>query len=354
MTLRPPSDADFQRWLRDATLSREQIEVLRSDLSASAPVDEATESVPLSSESRGKGLDLLTVAYYAGGCLILAAMAWFLGSQWDHFAPRDIFLTTGCYAALLGYLGWLLRFRKGYPKAGGILITCAVWMVPIIVYALEDWAGIWPGGSRPSRTFWGRWENDAWIITEIATITAGILALRFVRFPFLVCPVAVSAWLLSIDMSELLRGDACSFHERAWITVAVGALMLVASFLADRRFEMDLSFWGYFFGLGSFWGGLTCQDSGSEWGKLAYASLNLVLVLLSVYLNRRVFLAFGSVGLLIYFYHLADGLFENSPFFPFAVAFLGLAIIVGAVCLQRFATRISGVLDRYRPARMRR
>lgn len=352
--LRPPSDADFQRWLRDGTLTSGQVEAIRGDLAAPACDESAPTSIPVPSrEQRTKGLNVLDIAYYAGALLILGALGWFLGSQWDTFGPPGIFGISLAYAILFSYLGYLLRFRYGYPNAGGLLATCAVWMVPLMAYALEDWAGVWPGSRPGSYSGYFHWINGSWMVIELATAVVGVMVLRFIHFPFLVFPVALSVWFFSMDAAEMLSGHLIQSHDKDWISVGIGLIMLAASFLADRRFEMDLAFWGYFFGLSAFWGGLTDMDSGSELGKAIYAFINLVLLGLGIYLDRRAFLVFGSLGLLFYLYHLADAVFKNSPLFPFAVAFVGLAILLGAVYLQRHAQRISTSLDRFRPTRLR-
>ena len=95
------------------------------------------------------------------------------------------------YAACFAFLGQRLRFRYGYPEAGGLLVTCAVWMVPLMAYALEAWTGIWPASPSPASLIWRPWRNElAWIPLELVTAVVGILALRWVRYPFLTCPVA--------------------------------------------------------------------------------------------------------------------------------------------------------------------
>jgi hypothetical protein len=349
--MRAPDDKDFQRWLRDATLSRDQAEILRADLSTPGPVDEASEApVAFSREARSKGLDLLTVASYAGALLILLAMAWFLAEGWNSLGHWGVFATTLAYAGVFGGMGWWLRFRRGYPTAGGLLFTCLLGCVPILVFALEEGLGLWPGSRGPLGGWFLR-EETARLPMEAATLVAGILLLGWVRFPFLVLPVASACLGMALDLSGVLPLDFR--HEEEWICVFVGFLMLAASFLADRRFEMDLSFWGYLCGLGAFWGGLVCMDSNDEFRRALFALLNAGLVFLSVYLNCRVFLVFGATGLAIYFFHLADDLFDDALIFPLAAAGLGLGLLLGAVYFNRHAGRLSAALDRFRPVRLR-
>jgi hypothetical protein len=66
-----------------------------------------------------------------------------LGSQWDALGHSGIFIVSSCYALFFAFVGRRIYFREKYPVAGGLLTTCAVGMVPLIVYSLEAWTGIW-------------------------------------------------------------------------------------------------------------------------------------------------------------------------------------------------------------------
>src|SRR3954465_11418535 len=108
---------------------------------------------------------------------------------------------------------------------------------------------------------------------------------------------------------------------------AGGGFVLLGTFFIDRRTPEDFAFWGYLFGLCAFWGGLSMMNSGSEVAKLVYALLNVGLIFLSVFLSRRVFAVFGSLGVFGYLSHLAYTVFENSIMFPFVLSILGIAVI---------------------------
>jgi len=52
------------------------------------------------------------------------------------------------------------------------------------------------------------------------------------------------------------------------------------------------------------------MDSDSELGKFFYFCINLLMLLIGAVLVRRVFAVFASIGIVIYFYHLADKVFR--------------------------------------------
>ena len=295
---------------------------------------------------QSKGLNLVTVAYYLGAMLMISACAWFLGDKWETLGSPGVFSTALIYMIVAGRLGWWLR-GKGYVVGGGLLITVAVCLVPLLVYSIEDMLGLWPL-NRP-----GDYEqfypeiHGSWIVMELATIAAAAFALSRVRFAFLTAPMAVSFWFLSMDLAALiLRDSYLGGNKRQWISVAVGAITMLVGYWFDRqsrrRLDLgteDLAFWLYLFGLFAFWGGLTTMQSGSELKRAVYALINIGLMWLAVRLRRSAFLVFGVLGVHIYLGHLAYSVCKDSFLFPFALAGLGLSLILTTVLAQRYLKR---------------
>ena len=96
---------------------------------------------------------------------------------------------------------------------------------------------------------------------EVGTVLAGLVALAFVRFPFLTALVAFALWYLSMDLTPVLLGvnDATStWNEYLRVSLGFGVLMLLATYVEDvsRQWRKpDYGFWLSFFGLLAFWGG---------------------------------------------------------------------------------------------------
>src|SRR5436853_4527246 len=84
-----------------------------------------------------KGLNLVTVAYYFGAMLMISACAWFLGDKWNALGSPGIFITVMIYMVVAGMLGFWLR-GKGFKVGGGLLVTVAVSLVPLLTYSIED------------------------------------------------------------------------------------------------------------------------------------------------------------------------------------------------------------------------
>jgi len=182
---------------------------------------------------------------------------------------------------------------------------------------------------------------------ELATMAAALFALLRVRFGFLTAPLAFSLWFFSMDVAAWIYGDHdLDWNTRAWLSILVGVPTILIGYVLQRILHkpgepksQDFAFWCYFFGLLAFWGGMTALDSDSETGKFIYFLINIGLVAVSLYLRRSVFLVFGALGISMYLGHLAYEVFQDSVLFPFAIALIGLSMIVATVLGQKFLHR---------------
>src|SRR6185436_5723980 len=338
------STADLNRAVAEGVISQIQADTLvhwaydqrfKRTLPAEAPRPPAPE--------QHKGFNVVTVLYYFGAMLMISACAWFLGDKWDALGASGICITAILYIMVSASIGVWLR-RREYLVAGGLLITVAVSLVPLLIYSIERMTGFWPAGDPGAYRDFYPLIHGSWIVMELATIAAAALALKFVRFSFLTAPMAFCFWFLSMDLAALiLRQNSLQSEPAKWISVMVGALVILVGFGLDRLMRPrnaprteDFAFWCYLFGLMAFWGGLTAMESGSELRRLVYLLINIGLVALSLKLKRTVFMVFGVLGIYAYLGHLAWEVFKDSVFFPFVLALLGLSLILGAVFGQHY------------------
>jgi hypothetical protein len=279
-------------------------------------------------------------------------MGWFMTKAWEGLGGAGLFTVALGYAVCFVLAGRALWDRLGLRVPGGLLFTMAVGMTPLATYGILRQFNLWPQGDPGAYHGFHVWIKGSWITLEIATILAGVVALRFRRFAFLAAPIAFALWYLSMDLAPLLLGvDDFNWEVRRWVSVWFGLATLVVAYAVDLRGrDEDFAFWIYFFGLLAFWGGLSFMDSDSELGKFVYALINVGLIAVALVLRRVMFLVFGALGFNGYLGHLAFRIFEDSMLFPFALTFLGLAIIALGVIYQRNRPRFEAALQRHIPA----
>jgi hypothetical protein len=280
------------------------------------------------------------VIYYFGALVVMSAMTWFMVEAWDRLGGPGITFISLAYGLLFFALGRHFWKNTALKIPGGLLITAAVSMTPLIVYGIERWLGWWPQTDPGPYTGFYVWIKGSWIWMEMATVAVGLLALRFFRFPFISFPIAYALWYLSMDIAPILIGSPMDLHQKEVVSVIFGSVMCVVSYLVDHRTKDDYAFWGYLFGMATLWGGLTMMDSSNEAARFAYCMVNVFFIFLSVFLDRRVFIVFGAMGVSTYIGHLAQKVFADSLMFPVALSGLGLAVIFLGVFYQKNQKRI--------------
>ena len=291
------------------------------------------------------------ILYYLGGMLAIGAMSLFMTLGWERFGGWGLFAIAVTYAGAGLWLTEYFLNRRGLPIPAGITAAFVVALTPLAVYGLQIALGWWPEGaffrSYHTRIDW------RWLFMEFATLASGAIMLWRYRLPFLVMPVAVTLWYISMDLTPFLAGDAGMVWElRKLVSLWFGLLMVLLAFWVDirTRSAKDYAFWLYLFGATAFWGGLSMMNSDSELGKFLYLCINLVMIMVGAVLSRRVFAVFGGLGAAGYLGHLAYDVFEDSVLFPFALTAIGLGVIYAGIVWQRHEATITHALRGLLPA----
>ncbi len=287
--------------------------------------------------------DFTHLLYYLGGLIAIGAMTLFMTLGWDEFGGAGILTISLVYMALS--IGLCEHFgRRQLAIPAGICACFMVSITPLAVFGLQQMMGWWPDDS--SYREYHRYIKPLWLYMELATLAVGVMVLKRYAYPFIMLPIAITLWYFSIDIAELLNPDLglhWDFDYRAKVSIAFGLIMLVIAFWTDLRSRksLDYSFWLYLFGVLTFWGGLTSQESDSELGKFIYCCINLLLMGIGVVLIRRVLTVFGAIGVSFYLGHLANKVFADSWLFPISLTLIGLGIIYLGILWQKHEANLS-------------
>jgi hypothetical protein len=305
--------------------------------------------------------DAAHLLWYAGALIVIGAMGIFSTVAFSQIGGRALTVCAVIYAAVFTLAGHHLWHRKNLQTPGGLLIAVAVSMAPLAVYGIQDELGWWSKFGKPGtvQDFYV-WIKGSWIFMEIATVIAGVIALRFYRFPFIVAIIAVALWFMSMDLTPWVFGTArFDWEMQRKVSIWFGLGVIILAWISDYRERGgDFAFWLHLFGLMAFWGGITATESSSEAAKALYCLLNIGLLLLAVILMRRAYAVFGALGVCIYLGHLADVVFKDSLLFPFALSLIGIAVIAVGLIYHRkqetiakwLTAHLPGAVLRLRPA----
>ena len=294
------------------------------------------------------------ILYYLGGMIAIGAMSLFMTLGWERFGGWGIFFIALAYA---GAGLWLTEFfleRKRLPIPAGITASFAVALTPLAVYGLQAALGWWADG-KVFREYHTQ-VDWRWILMELATLAAGATLVWRYRLPFLVMPIAITLWYMSMDLTPFLFGQFdASWHLRKLVSLWFGLLMVLLAFWVDLRgrYDKDYAFWLYLFGAIAFWGGLSSMGSDSELGKFVYMCINLLMIGVGAVLGRRVFAVLGGLGVAGYVGHLAYSVFKDSVTFPIVLSFIGLGVVYLGIVWQRHEEALGAKLRGLLPLPLR-
>lgn len=282
----------------------------------------------------GPTFDFTHVLYYLGGLIAIGAMTLFMNLGWESFGGLGIFFISLIYAGI----GILLtnRFQsKGYAIPAGICATFVVALTPLAIYGIQQALGVWPDDTAYQE--YHRYIKWHWLYMELGTLAVGVAIAWKYKYPFLIMPIAVTLWYLTMDITAMLSGGDFTWDLRKLVSMYSGLLMIGLAFWVDVRARngADYAFWLYIFGVLAFWCGLSLQHSDSELSKFLYFSINLIMICVGVLLVRRVFVIFGALGACGYLGHLANNVFQDSWLFPIALTAIGLLVIYLGVLWQK-------------------
>ena len=294
------------------------------------------------------------ILYYLGGLTAIGAMSLFMTLGWERFGGWGLFFIALAYA---GVGIWLTEFflnRSHLPIPAGITAAFVVVLTPLAVYGMQAALGWWAEGKvfRQYHTH----IDWRWIFMEFATLASGTIMLWRYRLPFLVMPIAVTLWYMSMDLTPFLFGEADATWElRKLVSLWFGLLIALLGFWVDirTRHAKDYAFWLYLFGVVAFWGGLSMMHSDSELNKFIYLCINLMMIVAGAMISRRVFAVFGGLGAAGYLGHLAYDVFKDSMMFPFVLTIMGLVVIFLGIVWQRHEEAISNRLRGLLPLTIR-
>lgn len=284
--------------------------------------------------------NITNVLYYFGGLIAIGAMTLFMNLGWEMYGGWGIFILSLSYG-LLGIALSHLFANKSYPIPAGICATFVIALTPLAIYGLQKGMGWWPDGTvyHEYHTYI-KWH---WIYMEFGTLIVGVIMAWIYRYPFMLMPIAVTLWYMSMDLTAMLGGGWYNYELGAMVSMYFGIVTILIAFWVDIRSSnsADYAFWLYIFGVLTFWVGLSTQHSDSEFSKFIYLCINLILIFIGVILSRKVFVLFGALGTCCYLGHLAFSVFEFSYLFSVILTAIGFAIIYLGVLWQKYEEQIT-------------
>jgi hypothetical protein len=301
--------------------------------------------------------DIAHLLWYAGALIVMSALGLFSTLAFSEMGGKALAATAVVYAAAFAAAGHYLWHAKNLRTPGGLLIAVAVSMAPLALYGIQDELGLWGQFGKPG-TVQGFyvWIKGSWIFMEIAAIVAGVIALRFYPFPFIVVIIGIALWFMSMDLAPWIAGEQyADWETRRMVSLRFGLATILLAWAVDcLKRGGDFAFWLHLFGIITFWGAVSFTSGGTTLDKALYCAMNVGLLLFAVFLGRKVYAVFGVIGIAMYLGDLANKVFKDALLFPFALSLIGVAVIAAGLFYYRHQDRLSAWLEERVPDAVKR
>ncbi|MFZ3126805.1 MAG: DUF2157 domain-containing protein [Rhodoferax sp.] len=346
---------------RSGLITTSQAEALWQRWALLDPAERPTAPTPLVAPPHGPRFGLVNVLYYFGGMVAISAMSLFMTLGFQAMGAAGLLAIALAYGFACLKVADHFKARS-LPVPAGILATLAVCLVPLAVWCVQSLLGLWPPGGSSSFSAYHTRIDWRWMTLEFATLAAGVVMLWRYRLPFMVMPIAVTLWYMSMDVANgLMQSQGFDWQFTRDMSLVFGLGTCALAMWVDARsrqadtpeWRQDFAYWLYLFGALMFWCGLSLRQSDSEWSKFLYCVLNVTLVLLGAAIGRRVFTVLGALGVAMYLGYLSHRVFKDSLLFPFALTLLGLGVVWLGVWWQRHEAALHARLSRFVPPGLR-
>jgi hypothetical protein len=315
---------DLRRWQQRGLLSDEQLKSILAE--------EGLEAEPGAKEKKA-GLNLVTVAYYFGGLLAFFSFAIFVGINWEGITDwAHLGVALGALLGI-GALGFWLRFRRGYPTAGGILLFLATAIVPLLIYTIEKLLGAWPAGE----SFYNL--RFAVLYLCLGSLAGTLAMLILTRFSHITLIAAAFVHLTVLAIAQIIAGGG-DYALKVTAATCGGLILLgIALTLWGRK---SYAFWPKLYGLVGLYIAFVnlFVDSSSLLFGLLFLLVYLIMVGFSLRFREVIYLIFGAIGIYTYIIRLVFDTFGDTVYFPLLLGGIGISIVVLAVLYQRYGTRL--------------
>ena len=251
---------------------------------------------------------------YAGSFVALAAGLGLLAALGNDGAGELAGWSALVLALTLGAALGLERAER--HVLAGLAAFLAVVFFAVLFGAVESWIGFFPD-AEAGPDFQPEFEPSV-ILLGLATIAAGIAALRRFRFPLIGLLIAVTFAFLVVDQDTVFAGSDAGNGTRSVLAVIAGAVLVALGLALDRDGRPAYGFWFHAVGAAAIGSGILqlAEHGGWGWTVIGLASLGYVAV--AVATGRSVWAVLGAIGVVATgTYAIADwlGLVGFVPFF---------------------------------------
>ena len=275
-----------------------------------------------SSKQPASRLDLAAILYYIGGAVIFLGVWIYIGKNWSMLSPLTrVFLTFGT-GIVTYFIAIFLSTDEQLERIGQAFFLAAALTLPVGIYTLLDNAGV------DARSY------------KYLALNAGLLAAVFYASYFLfkknvllLFAVLFSTWLY-FDVAYWINDIQLGNKSDVFIPYAAllaGLIYAVTGYLLSESIARVMTGFLYSFGIIGILSAALCLTGWpvqNHYWEVLFPLLTFVVFMLSIKLESKSFLVFGSLFLIGYILKMFEEYYTGGAFGPLLLVVVGLLLIV--------------------------
>lgn len=313
-------------------------------------------------QSNEKKFSIETFLYYFGSFVILCAMGYFMSNTITKSTFFAIFSLGSVYALIFAGLGEYL-WKKADKLPASLLYFLFVTMITFLVMVLEKITGLFPHFSEMHKyaNFYLACR-PALILLAFTAITVGAVVLQKRKAPLLTIPVISGAYSLFYMIAPMLVGnikDPTTINI-LWINLLFSLGLIIIAFIKDRLTEIDYSKWSYIIGAILLYPSIELlvayyiKNVNAEIIQGLIGLIGLTYIVLSLLLQRKIFMFLGVFGFVGYIFHLEFKYITDAPILlPSVILITGLLIFYAGILYHQNREKINEFVDNIIPQKIR-
>lgn len=286
--------------------------------------------------------------YYLGGFVIVFAISYFLGTNWEKIGDFGRIFSSLILMILFGGLGIQIR-KTEFKVAASLLLLIAVVAVPLFIHSVERGIGLWPPQSYPGDLSYQHfldYINTAWIVLDILTLIISSIVFYIFKEPILTLPIAHFFWFLLLDATNFLnKSESFSFDRKiivlkSVISIIAGVILVIWGIYYYKKEDNRVGIWPWIYGLLIIQGALITLRWEAESFKIFYQILILLfgigLLAAATPLRSKTFLTFGALSTFWFLQDISWTYFRESLGFSISLGVSGFITIIFGILIQKY------------------
>jgi hypothetical protein len=268
-----------------------------------------------------------TIAVTLGSLLVVAAVAAFLGTNWERLDPWGV-LATGIVMVVAALAASERLRRAGLDLPAGLLAAIGVGFTAAVYYGVAKASGLWPEGAS-DLDYLHAGVTGIWLVVLAAAAAAYVMR----RYPLLLVPLGGATALLGADIAEVLFGNDASMRQRFAVILVVGVAWIAVGLWLDVRKRRATATWVHWVGAVISVPALVSTLPATIPGWTVLGLIGALSLLFSAFVGHWSFAAAGAAAVLA---ALSGALSELGGLAPLIVAAVGLLFLVGGLRWTRW------------------